>query len=332
MGLAALAAPAQAVDLTGAGSTFVYPVLSKWADAYRKETGNNVNYQSIGSGGGIKQIEGKTVDFGATDKPLGSAELDKNGLVQFPLVNGGVVPVINMEGIKPGALKLDGPTLANIYLGAVKTWNDPQIAALNPGVTLPAANITVVHRSDGSGTSFIWTNYLSKVSPAWKAKVGADTAVAWPTGVGGKGNEGVSSYVQKLKGAIGYVEYAYAMQSELTYTSLKNSAGNVVEPGPTTFAAAVSGAAWDKADHFHLIVTDAPGKDSWPIAGSTFVLMHKMQDNPERAREALKFFRWAYAHPDMGTELNYVPLTPGVVQLVEKEWTAIKGANGAAVL
>ncbi len=324
---------ANATEMTGAGSTFVYPLISKWADAYKKETGNSVNYQSIGSGGGIKQIQGKTVDFGASDMPLKTEDLAKDNLIQFPVINGGVVPILNVAGMTTGQLKLTGDLLANIFLGTIKKWNDPAITALNKGLKLPDQAITVVHRSDGSGTSFIWTNYLSKVSADWKTKVGEGSAVNWPAGVGGKGNEGVASYVKQIDGSIGYVEYAYALQNKMASVQMKNKAGQFVEPKAETFKAAAAGAEWEKAKDFYLILTDAPGKNSWPIAGSTFVLMHKLQEKPEQAKATLKFFQWAYGKGQgMAEELHYVVLPTKITALIEKNWKAeIKSKDGAAV-
>ncbi|MBL8485287.1 MAG: phosphate ABC transporter substrate-binding protein PstS, partial [Rhodocyclaceae bacterium] len=286
--------PVQAAEVTGAGASFPAPVYAKWADAYNKATGNRINYQSIGSGAGIKQIAAKTVDFGATDMPLKPADLDKDGLMQFPTVIGGVVPVVNVPGVKPGDLKLTGALLADIYLGKITKWSDPALANANPGLKLPDQAIGVVRRADGSGTTFIFTNYLSKLSPDWKQKVGEGTAVQWPVGVGGKGNEGVSAFVQKLPGAIGYVEYAYAKQNKLTYAMLQNADGVFVAPGDDAFKAAASGAQWEKTA-FYEILTNQPGKSSWPITGATFILMHKQQDKPAQGTEALKFFDWAYA-------------------------------------
>ncbi|MGE3263278.1 MAG: phosphate ABC transporter substrate-binding protein PstS [Bacteriovoracia bacterium] len=310
-----------AVDVTGAGSTFVYPVIAKWADAYKKATGSSVNYQSIGSGGGIKQIQGKTVDFGATDMPLKAEDLEKDHLVQFPIINGALVPIINVPGVASGQLKLSGPVLADIFLGKVKTWNDAAISKLNPGVKLPATAVSIVHRSDGSGSSFIFTNYLSKVSEEWKSKVGEGSAVNWPTGVGGKGNEGVASYVKQIEGSIGYVEYAYALQNKIAFAQMKNAAGKFVEPNSKSFEAAAAGADWAKAKNYYLILTDAPGAGSWPIAGSTFVLMRKDPSNAEQAKEAVKFFRWAFANgKTMAEELHYVPVPAKVSKLVEKTW------------
>ena len=329
----ALTTPALAADITGAGATFPYPIYAKWADAYRKETGVGLNYQSIGSGGGIKQITAKTVDFGASDMPLKPEELDKSGLVQFPTVIGGAVPVVKIAGIEPGQLKLDGKTLGDIYLGKIEKWNDAAIATLNPGVKLPATAISVVHRSDGSGTTFIWSNYLSKVNDEWKSKVGEGTAVNWPTGVGGKGNEGVASYVQRIEGSIGYVEYAYAKQNKMAYVVMKNKDGEYVAPSAKAFAAAAGGADWKAAPGMYLILTDAPGKTSWPIAGATFILMHKAQDKPENGKEVLKFFNWAYAKGDnMAEELDYVPLPDAVVKLIETNWKSqIKDGSGKPV-
>jgi phosphate transport system substrate-binding protein len=329
-----LLSPAFAAEITGAGATFPYPIYAKWADAYRKETGTGLNYQSIGSGGGIKQITAKTVDFGASDMPLTPADLEKNGLVQFPTVIGGDVPVVNLKGIAPGQLKLSGEVLADIFLGKVKRWNDPAITATNPGVALPGTAISVVHRSDGSGTTFIWTNYLSKVSPEWKSKVGEGTSVNWPIGVGGKGNEGVASYVQRIQGAIGYVEYAYVLQNKMAYAQVKNREGRFVEPSARGFQAAAAGADWSAAPGMYLILTDAPGGDAWPIAGATFILMHKVQDKPENAKQVLHFFDWAYAKGDrMAEALDYVPLPDKVVKLIEANWKQhIKDGAGKSVL
>jgi phosphate transport system substrate-binding protein len=338
IGIAATAAVAyagvsQATDITGAGATFPYPVYSKWADAYKKNTGVGLNYQSIGSGGGIKQISAKTVDFGASDMPLEPDVLKEKGLMQFPTVIGGVVPVVNLDGVVSGSLKLDGATLADIYLGKITKWNDPAIAALNKGLALPDQDITVVHRSDGSGTSFIFTNYLSKVSPEWKSSVGVGTSVAWKAGTGGKGNEGVASYVQRIKGSIGYVEYAYALQNHMNHVSLKNHDGHYVQPEASAFQAAAAGADWSKAPGFYLLLTDQAGKNSWPIAGATFILMYKVQDKPATAKEVLKFFAWSYAHGSkMASDLDYVPLPASLVKLIHKEWKSqIKTAAGKPV-
>jgi len=328
----ASAVPAGAANITGAGATFPYPIYSKWAEAYRAKTGVGLNYQSIGSGGGIKQILARTVDFGASDAPLEPAQLEKDGLVQFPMVMGGVVPVVNIEGIKPGALRLSGAVLADIYLGKISKWNAPAIAALNPGVKLPDQDITVVARSDGSGTTFIFTNYLSKLSAEWKDKAGNNTSVKWPAGVSGKGNEGVAAYVQRLPGSIGYVEYAYALQNKMAYALLQNKDGNFVAPDDKTFRAAAANAQWDKAPGFYLLLTDQPGKESWPITGATFILMHKKQDKPENAAIALKFFDWAYEAGDkLALDLDYVPMPDSVVKLVKAEWKKIQDPAGKPV-
>jgi phosphate transport system substrate-binding protein len=331
--IAAAFGSAHATDITGAGATFPYPVYAKWADAYKTQGGGNMNYQSIGSGGGIKQITAKTVDFGASDKPLTPAELDKEGLMQFPTVIGGVVPVINVNGIEHGKLKLDGATLADIFLGKITKWNDAPIAALNKDLKLPDEAITVVHRSDGSGTSFIFTNYLSKASTEWKANVGEGASVSWKAGTGGKGNEGVASYVQRIKGSIGYVEYAYALQNKMTSVQLKNHDGQFVVASEDSFKAAAAGAQWDKAPGFYEILTDEAGKATWPISGATFVLMHKNQDKPESAAAVLKFFDWAYEKGDkLATDLDYVTLPDNVVKLIRAAWKAqIKDASGKAI-
>ena len=331
LGLAAAQA-VTAADITGAGATFPYPLYAKWAEAYRTATGVGMNYQSIGSGGGIKQILAKTVDFGASDAPLEPAQLEKDGLIQFPMVMGGVVPVVNLEGIKGGGLRLTGSVLADIYLGKITKWNAPAIAALNKGVKLPEQDITVVARSDGSGTTFIFTNYLSKVSTEWKDKAGNNTSVKWPAGVAGKGNEGVAAYVQRLSGSIGYVEYAYALQNKMSYALMQNKDGNFVGPDDKTFRAAAANAQWDKAPGFYLLLTDQAGKESWPITGATFILMHKKQDKPANATIALKFFDWAYESGDkMALDLDYVPMPDSVVKLVKSEWKKILDANGKAV-
>ena len=326
----AYAGASQATDITGAGATFPYPVYAKWADAYKTQTGIGLNYQSIGSGGGIKQITAKTVDFGASDKPLTPEELDKEGLMQFPTVIGGVVPVINVGSIEAGKLKLDGATLASIYLGKITKWNDPAISALNKDIKLPDDNITVVHRSDGSGTSFIFTNYLSKVSAEWKSTVGEGTAVSWKAGTGGKGNEGVASYVQRIKGSIGYVEFAYALQNKMNHVQMKNHDGLFVQPDTDSFKAAAAGAQWDKAPGFYELLTDEAGKNSWPISGATFILMHKSQEKPDTGKEVLKFFDWAYEKGDkLATDLDYVPLPDNVVKLIRAAWkTQIKDPAG----
>ncbi|HEY2532650.1 MAG TPA: phosphate ABC transporter substrate-binding protein PstS [Xanthobacteraceae bacterium] len=331
--LAVMVVPAAAAEITGAGSTFVYPVLAKWADAYKKETGIGLNYQSIGSGGGIKQITNKTVTFGASDMPLTPEDVAKNHLVQFPIINGAVVPILNLPGIKPGELTLDGPTIAKIFLGDIIKWNDPAIAKLNPGVKLPTTAIAVVHRSDGSGTTFIWTNYLSKVSPDWKQKVGDNTAVEWPVGIGAKGSEGVSNNVAQTVGSLGYVEYAYAKQNNLTYAKMINRAGKTVAPTAESFQAAAAGADWTSAPDFHVIMTNAPGDKSWPVAGSTFILMQQTPTSAADAAAALKFFAWGYKNgKQMAADLDYVPMPDSVVALIQKAWTdKIRGADGKPV-
>ena len=331
---AALALPATAfaADITGAGATFPYPIYAKWADAYKKATGTGMNYQSIGSGGGIKQITAKTVNFGASDMPMKAEDLEKNGLMQFPAIMGGVVPVYNLKGIKAGEIKFTGELLANIYLGKVKKWNDAAIAGLNPGVKLPDETITVVHRSDGSGTTFLWTNYLSKVSADWKSAAGEGTSVKWPAGVGGKGNEGVASYVQKISGALGYVEYAYAKQNKLTAGQMKNKAGKFVEPTDTSFKAAAAGAEWTKTPGMGVVLTDQPGDGSWPVTGASFILLHKAQEKPEAGKEVLKFFDWAFANGEkMADELDYVPMPAPVVKVIQAEWKNVKDASGKPV-
>jgi phosphate transport system substrate-binding protein len=322
---AAVAASAQ--DATGAGATFPAPVYAKWTDAYHKGTGARVNYQSVGSGAGLNQIRAKTVDFGASDMPLTDDALAKDGLLQFPTVIGGVVPVINVAGVAPSALKLNGQVLGDIFLGKVNKWNDAAIAQLNPGVTLPDATIAVVRRADGSGTTFVFTNYLSKVNADWKAKVGEGTAVNWPTGAGGKGNEGVSAFVQRLPNSIGYVEYAYAKQNKMNTVQLRNQAGAFVAPDDANFKAAAASADWNKT--FHQVLTDQPGKDAWPITGATFIMMHKVQDKPAQAAAVLKFFDWAYKEGDkMAADLEYVTLPDNVKALVRKQWGDIRDAGG----
>lgn len=317
-----------AQDVTGAGASFPAPVYAQWAHAYHKASGARINYQSVGSSAGIKQIGAKTVDFGASDAPLKEEELASAGLIQFPMVIGGVVPVVNIKGIAPGQLKLTGQVLGDIYLGKITKWDDAALKALNPGVALPNATIAVVRRADGSGTSFNFTNYLSKVNAEWKEKVGEGTAVNWPAGAGGKGNEGVSAFVQRLPNSIGYVEYAYAKQNKMSYTLLKNDAGNFVAPDDATFKAAAVNADWNKS--FHQILTHQPGKDSWPITAATFVVMHKAQDKPEKAVAALKFFDWAYTSGDkMAADLDYVPMPDSVKALVRKQWAgSIKDVAG----
>ncbi|HPG77358.1 MAG TPA: phosphate ABC transporter substrate-binding protein PstS [Piscinibacter sp.] len=328
--LSLVAGLALAQDITGAGATFPAPIYAKWADAYNKATGARMNYQSVGSGAGIKQIKAKTVDFGASDMPLKDEDLAKDGLLQFPTVIGGVVPVVNIKGVAPGQIKLTGQALGDIYLGKITKWNDPALTALNPGVPLPDAAIAVVRRADGSGTSFIFTNYLSKVNAEWKTKVGEGTAVNWPTGAGGKGNEGVAAFVQRLPNSIGYVEYAYVKQNKMNYTLLKNAAGSFVAPDDANFKAAAAGADWAKS--FYQILTEQPGKDAWPLTGATFILMYKSQDKPASASAALKFFEWAYAQGDaMAAELEYVALPANVKDLVRKQWGEIKDSSGKAV-
>jgi phosphate transport system substrate-binding protein len=319
-----------AEDVTGAGASFPAPLYAKWASAFNAATSVRINYQSVGSGAGIKQIKAKTVDFGASDMPLKDEDLAKDGLVQFPTVIGGVVPVINVKGIGPGQLKLTGEVLGNIYLGKVTKWNDASIVALNPGLALPDTAIAPVRRADASGTSFIFTNYLSKVNAEWKTKVGFDTSVNWPTGAGGKGNEGVSAFVQRLPNSIGYVEYAYAKQNKMSHVTLKNAAGNYVEPDDTTFKAAAAGAEWSKS--FYQVLTNQSDKNAWPLSGATFILMHKAQDKPAQAASTLKFFEWAYVNGDKTAgELEYVPLPASVKDLVRKQWAAVTDTAGKAI-
>jgi phosphate transport system substrate-binding protein len=332
LAVVASVATASAADISGAGATFPYPIYAKWADAYKKESGIGLNYQSIGSGGGIKQIEAKTVTFGATDKPLGEKELTGNGLVQFPMVMGGIVPVINVEGLKAGEIVLDGPTLAKIFLGEVAKWDDEAIKKLNPTAKLPSQAIAVVHRSDGSGTTFNFTNYLNKVSPAWKDKVGSDASVEWPVGIGAKGNEGVANNVVQTKGSIGYVEYAYAKQNKLTHAKLINKDGKAVAPELASFQAAAANADWKGTPGFGVILTDQEGDASWPITAATFILMHKIPVDLDASKGALKFFDWAYKSGDkMAEELDYIPLPDPVVELVREDWKSIKDASGNPV-
>ena len=327
MSFASLAA---AQDVTGAGASFPAPLYSKWAADYNKATSVKINYQSVGSGAGLRQIEAKTVDFGASDAPLKDEDLAKKGLMQFPTVIGGVVPVVNIKGITPGQLKLTGPVLGDIFLGKITNWTDPAIKALNPTLALPDAAIAPVRRADGSGTSFIFTNYLSKVNPEWKSKVGEGTAVNWPVGAGGKGNEGVAAFVSRLPNSIGYVEYAYVKQNKMTFAQLRNSAGTYVSPDDSAFKAAAAGADWAKS--FYQILTEQPGKDSWPITGATFILMQKVQDKPAQATAVLKFFDWAYKGGDKtADDLDYVPMPAGVKTAIEKSWADIKDASGKAV-
>jgi phosphate transport system substrate-binding protein len=322
-GLVAASTSAFAADITGAGATFPFPVYSKWADAYKKDTGNGLNYQSIGSGAGIKQIQAKTVTFGATDAPLKADALEKDGLVQWPMVMGAIVPVVNLEGIQPGELVLSGEVLGDIYLGKITKWDDAAIAKLNPKLKLPTDAITVVRRSDGSGTTFNFTDYLSKSNADWKTKVGSGTAVEWPAGVGAKGNEGIAGNISQTKNSIGYVEYAYAKQNKLTYAALINKAGKTVQPTVAAFQAAASNADWAKAPGYYVILTDQPGEASWPITAATFILMHKEPADKAASAEAVKFFKWAFAKGGkMAEELDYIPMPDSVVKLIEKTWSA----------
>jgi phosphate transport system substrate-binding protein len=332
-GAATLATTAFGAEITGAGATFPYPIYAKWAEAYKQQTGTGLNYQSIGSGGGIKQITAGTVDFGASDMPLKGEDLEKNGLMQFPAIMGGVVPVVNLKGVAPGQMKFSGELLGNIYLGKITKWNDPAIAKLNPGVKLPDENISVVHRSDGSGTTFLWTNYLSKVNADFKSSVGEGTAVKWPAGVGGKGNEGVASYVQKIHGAIGYVEYAYAKQNKLAHGQMQNAAGKFVEPVASAFAAAAAGADWKSAPGMGVVLTNQPGDASWPVTGASFILMHTKQDKAEVGREVLKFFAWSFHFgADMAKSLDYVPMPGAVVKQIQSTWEEVKDPSGHPVI
>jgi phosphate transport system substrate-binding protein len=324
---------AEAADISGAGATFPYPIYAKWAEAYKTKTGIGMNYQSIGSGGGIKQITAKTVDFGASDMPLKGEQLAKDGLAQWPMVMGGVVPVVNLQGIQPGQLKLDGATLAGIYLGKIKEWNDKAIAALNPGVNLPAKAIASVHRSDGSGTNFLFTYYLSAVNPEFKEKIGSNTSVEFPSGLGGKGNEGVAALTARTDGAIGYVEFAYALQNKMAFVQMKNHDGTFVAPEMKTFQAAAAGANWNSAPGFGVLLTDQAGKDSWPITGATFILMHKKQQDAQKAKQVIDFFSWAYRNGSQNAEqLHYVPMPEAVVDAVEQTWKKdIVGPDGKPV-
>ena len=324
------AGAAMAQDVTGAGATFPAPLYAKWADAYNKATGARINYQSVGSGAGLRQIRGKTVDFGASDMPLSDAELTKDGLIQFPTVIGGVVPVVNVRGVAPGQLRMTGQLLGDIYLGKITKWNDPALVAINPGVALPDSAIAPVRRADGSGTTFIFTNYLSKVNADWKGKVGEGTAVNWPTGAGGKGNEGVAAFVQRLPNSIGYVEYSYAKSNKMSHVLMRNPSGAFVAPEDDSFKAAAAGADWTKT--FFQILTEQPGAASWPITGATFIMMHKVQDKPAQAAHSLKFFDWAFSNGDkMSTELEYVPLPESVEALVRREWAKVADAAGKPI-
>src|SRR5665213_117728 len=314
---------ARAMDISGAGATFPYPVFAKWAADYANKTGNHMNYQSIGSGGGIAQIKAGTVDFGASDKPLTPQELSAAGLGQFPDVIGGIVPVVNLDGIKPGQLKLSGAVIAAIYLGKIMSWNDPEIAKLNAGIALPNTKISVVHRSDGSGTTFNFANYLSQVSPEWKTKIGADTSISWPTGIGGKGNEGVAAYTRQIKGAVGYVEYAYVLQNKMTYALVQNAAGKFVALDLKSFQAAAASADWSKAQDFYLVMTNAPGADAYPIAATSFILMHKQPKDAARSKAVLDFFTWAFKNGQaQALALDYVPLPAALVTRIEEYWKA----------
>jgi phosphate transport system substrate-binding protein len=331
LGFATLSA--QAVDITGAGATFPFPVYAKWAAEFKAATGNAVNYQSIGSGGGVQQITAKTVDFGATDDPMSGEQLDKIGLMQFPAVIGGTVPVVNIEGVKPGQLKLTGQVLADIYMGKIKKWNDSAVQSLNAELKLPSADIIVVHRSDGSGTTFGFTNYLSKVSTDWKEKVGEGKAIKWPAGQGGKGNEGVSAYVKQLKNSIGYVEFAYAKQNGLAWAQMQNQAGNFVQPELKSFAAAAANAKWDSAPGMGVVLTNQPGADSWPVTSATFILIYKDQAKPENGRTALAFFDWAFEKgAKTAADMDYVPLPKEVTDQIRTAWKANIKANGQPLL
>ena len=328
-----LSLTAHAADLTGAGATFPYPIYSKWAEAYNAATGIGLNYQSIGSGGGIRQIKAKTVDFGASDMPLKLEELEKEGLMQFPAIIGGVVPVMNLDGIAPGQLKLTADVISAIHLGKITKWNAPEITALNPNANLPALAITVVHRADGSGTTFLWTDYLSKANADFKATVGSGTAVKWPTGVGGKGNEGVAANVQRIKGAFGYVEYAYAKKNKIVYAQLKNMDGQFVLPDDESFKAAAANGDWSSAPGMYLVLTNQPGKASWPATGASFIIMHKSQADGLTGRAVLKFFDWSFKNGSgMASELDYVPMPPAVVKLIQDNWKSqLKDASGKAI-
>jgi phosphate transport system substrate-binding protein len=320
-GAALIARPAAAQQITGAGSTFVYPILSAWSETYSQAKGVRVNYQSIGSGGGIAQIKAATVDFGASDAPLPPDALKAAGLTQFPLVIGGVVPVVNLQGVTPGQMKFTGPLLADLYMGKIKRWNDPAIAAVNPGMTLPDQAVTIVHRYDGSGTTFNWVNYLSKISPEWKEKIGEGTSVSWPVGVGGKGNEGVAEYVNRIKGSIGYVEYAYVIQNKMTYGQVQNSTGAFVKPDVANFQAAAASADWSKAEDYYLVITNAPGATAYPISATVFILMYKQPKDAARSAAAIEFFRWALEHgQEQAAKLDYVPLPAALVTQINASW------------
>jgi phosphate transport system substrate-binding protein len=323
-----------AADMTGAGATFPYPIYAKWAEGYKAATGNGLNYQSVGSGAGIKQIKAKTVDFGASDMPLKADELEKEGLMQFPAIMGGVVAVVNVDGVTPGQLKMTGPVLADIYMGKITKWNAAPIAALNPGVKLPDTDITVVHRADSSGTSFLWTDFLAKTSPAWKESIGSGTTVKWAVGVGGKGNEGVAANVQRIKGSIGYVEWAYAKKNKLSHTQLRNKEGVDLQPSDDVFKAAAANAEWTKAPGFGVVLTDGAGKQSWPVTGVSYILMHKEQADANKGKEVVKFFDWAFKNgAPAAAELDYVPMPASVVKQVQDAWKAnLKDASGKAIM
>jgi phosphate transport system substrate-binding protein len=332
-GLLAATVTAQAANITGAGATFPAPVYAKWAEAYKAATGHSLNYQAIGSGGGVKQINSKTVDFGASDDPTSGAALDKGGLLQFPAIIGGIVPVMNLEGVAPGQLKLSGKVLADMYRGAIKTWNDPAIAALNPGVTLPSTAVTLVYRSDSSGTTAGFTDYLARVSPEFKQSIGNGKTVNWPAGIGGKGNAGVAASVTKINGALGYVEYAYAKQNKMTHAAMINRDGKAVQPDEKTFAAAAANADWNAAPGFGVNLNNQAGAEAWPITSASYILMHKVADKPEQSAEVLKFFKWALNNgQQMAVELDYVPLPAGVVKQIEASWAGIRDASGKPVL
>ncbi|USX24992.1 phosphate ABC transporter substrate-binding protein PstS [Oxalobacteraceae bacterium OTU3CINTB1] len=329
----AFSSAATAADMTGAGATFPYPIYAKWAEQYKAATGNGLNYQSVGSGAGIKQIKAKTVDFGASDMPLKAEDLDAEGLMQFPAIMGGVVTIVNLDGITPGQLKMTGQIVGDIYLGKITKWNAPEIAAVNPGVKLPAEDITVVHRADGSGTSFLFTDFLSKTNAEFKTKIGSGTAVKWVVGVGGKGNEGVAANVQRIKGSIGYVEWAYAKKNKMSHTQLKNKDGNFMQPDDEFFKAAAANAEWTKTPGFGVVLTDQAGKNSWPITGVSFILMHKVQADAAKGKEVVKFFDWAFkSGGNAAVELDYVPLPASVIKLVQDSWKAnLKDASGKAI-
>ncbi|PZN99558.1 MAG: phosphate ABC transporter substrate-binding protein PstS [Hyphomicrobiales bacterium] len=327
-----LSGAAQAADITGAGATFPFPIYAKWAEAYKKDTGIGLNYQSIGSGGGIRQIKSKTVDFGASDMPLKGEDLEKDGLLQFPAVMGALVPAINIAGVEARQIKFTGPMLSEIYMGTIKKWTDPKIVALNPGIKLPDANITVVYRSDGSGTTFVWTDYLSRVSPEWKSKIGANTSVQFPVGIGGKGNEGVSASVKQIANSIGYVEYAYAKQNKLSYGLVQNRDGQFPVPETESFQAAAANANWSEAPGFGIIINNQPGAQAWPITSATFILMHKKADKPEQSQAALKFFDWAYKNGDkLAIDLEYVPMPANVKDQIRASWKGITDASSKPV-